>query len=126
MTRRISIAIALLTGLGMIFIGVRFLIAPEPAEAGFGLHFNEQGDYSFHYIKGIRDLFSGIAICLLIFSKQIKALGLILLAGAIIPTADMLIVLSKPYNGIAQAMAHITAIIICSVVGTILLINKRA
>jgi len=124
MTQRIAIALALLTGLGMIFIGTRFLIAPEIAEAGFGIHFNEQGDYSFHYIKGTRDLFSGIIICLLIFTRQTKALGLALLAGTIIPIADMLLVLSKEYNGIAQAMPHITAIIICSVVGTILLITQ--
>jgi len=125
MTKRISIAIAFLTGLGMIFIGARFLLSPEVAEAGYGLHFNEQGDYSFHYIKGIRDLFSGIIICLLLFSKQIKALGIALLAGTIIPIADLLIVLSKEYNGMAQTIPHISAILICSVVGTILFINKH-
>jgi hypothetical protein len=125
MTKRISIAIAFLTGLGMIFIGARFLIAPGIAEAGYGIHFNEQGDYSFHYIKGIRDLFSGILICVLVLSRQIKALGITLLIGTIIPVVDMLIVLSKDYNGITQAIPHISAIIACSVFGTILLMNKN-
>ena len=123
MTIRISTAIAFLTGLGMIFLGARFLLSPEVAEAGYGIHFNEQGDYSFHYIKGIRDLFSGIIICLLILNKQKKAVGLTLLAGTIIPVADMLIVLNKPYNSVAQAMPHIAAIIICAVVGSMLLMN---
>lgn len=124
MTQRISIAIAFLTGLGMIFIGARFLLAPETAEAGYGIHFLEHGDYSFHYIKGIRDVFSGLVICLLILTKQTKALGIVLAAGTIIPTVDMLIVLSKNYNGIVQAIPHISAIIICAVVGTILLMHK--
>jgi len=124
MTKRISIAIAFLTGLGLIFLGARFLIAPETAEAGYGIHFNEQGDYSFHYIKGIRDLLSGLLMCIFVLSKQTKALAITLLAGTIVPIADMLIVLSKDYNGIAQAIPHISAIIVCSVFGIILLITK--
>jgi hypothetical protein len=126
MTQKIFIAIAFLTGLGMIFIGARFLLAPETAEAGYGLHFNSNGDYSFHYIKGIRDIFTGLLICILILTKQPKALGLTLAVGTIIPMADMLIVLSKDYNGIAQAIPHITAIIVCAAVGTILLMHKTS
>jgi hypothetical protein len=125
MTQRIVIAIAFLTGLGMVFIGARFLIAPEVAEVGYGIHFNEQVDYSFHYIKGARDLFSGLLICLLTVGKQTKALGITLLIGTIIPIADMLIVLSKDYNGIIQAIPHISAIIICFFCGLFLLINRR-
>ncbi|MEY8761251.1 DUF4267 domain-containing protein [Chryseobacterium tongliaoense] len=125
MTKGISIALAFLTGLGLIFIGARFLIAPETAEAGYGIRFNEQGDYSFHYIKGIRDLFSGLVICILILSKQTKALAITLLAGTLIPIADMLIVLNKDYNGITQAIPHISAIIVCFFCGLFLLINNR-
>jgi hypothetical protein len=124
MTKKISIAIAFLTGLGLIFLGARFLISPETAEASYGIHFNEQGDYSLHYIKGIRDLFAGLVFCIFVLSKQTKALGITLLVGAIIPTTDMLIVFSKPYNGIAPAISHILAIIICTVIGIILLANK--
>jgi hypothetical protein len=126
MIQRISITIAFLTGLGMIFIGTRFLLAPEVAEAGYGLHFNPHGDYSFHYIKGIRDVFTGLLICVLILAKQTKALGITLAVGTIIPTVDMIIVLTKNYNGIAQAIPHISAIIVCAVIGTILLFNKTS
>jgi hypothetical protein len=124
MTKKISIAIAFLTGLGLIFLGARFLIASETAEVGFGIHFNEQGDYSFHYIKGIRDIFTGLIICIFILTKETKALGITLLVGAIIPTIDMLIVLSKDYNSIIPAISHISAIIICAVFGIILLATK--
>lgn len=126
MAKRISIAIVFLTGLGMIFIGARFLLSPEIAEAGYGIHFKEQGDYSFHYIKGIRDIFTGLILCILVLSRQIKALGIILLVGTIIPIVDMIIVLSKDYNSLAQAMPHISAIIVCSVFGIILLVNTTS
>lgn len=121
MTQKISIAIAFLTGLGMIFIGTRFLLAPETATAGYGIHFNAHGDYSFDYIKGIRDVFSGLLMCIFVLTKQTKALGTTLAVGTIIPTIDMLIVLNKDYNGVAQTIPHISAIIICAAVGTILL-----
>src|ERR1700741_965736 len=117
MTTKISYVVAFITGLGLIFIGTRFLLAPEIAEAGYGIHFNEQGDYSFHYIKGIRDIFSGLLIGIFVLMNQRRALGVTLLAGTIIPLTDMLIVLNKNYNGVLQAMPHIIAIIICSVFG---------
>jgi hypothetical protein len=124
MTKKMSITIAFLVGLGLIFLGARFFISPEAAESDFGIHFNEQGDYSFHYIKGVRDIIVGLIICILVFSKETKALGIVLLVGGIIPTVDMLIVLSKDYNDIAPAISHISAIVICSVAGLILTMDK--
>ena len=124
MTQKIATALAFLTGLGMIFLGTRFLLSPEVAEAGYGLHFNQQGDDSFHYIKGIRDIFSGIVLCVLALLKERRALGVAILTGTIIPVVDLLIVLSKDYNGITQAIPHISAIVICSVSGAILLFSK--
>ena len=124
MTTKISYVTAFIAGLGLIFIGTRFLLAPEIAEAGYGIHFNEEGNYSFHYIKGIRDIFSGLLMCVFPLMNERRALGVMLLAGTMIPITDMLIVLSKSYNGVLQAMPHITAIIICFVIGIILLVAK--
>ena len=124
MTTKISYAIALLVGLGMIFLGTRFFFSPETATAGYGIHFNANGDYSFHYIKGIRDIFSGILLCAFVLLNERRAVGVTLLAGTIIPFTDMLIVLSKSYTGVLQAMPHITATIILSVFGIILLATK--
>ena len=124
MTTKISYTISFLLGLGMIFLGVRFFLSPEAATAGFGIHFNANGDYSFQYIKGIRDIFSGLLICGFVLMNQRRALGVTLLAGTMIPVNDMLIVLSKNYNGVLQAMPHIIAIVICVVFGIILLATK--
>ena len=124
MITKISYAVALLVGLGMIFLGARFFFSPEAATAGYGIRFNAGGDYSFHYIKGIRDIFSGVVLCTLVLLNERRALGVTLLAGAMIPVIDMSIVLGKSYNGVLQAMPHITAIILCSVFGIILLATK--
>ena len=101
-----------------------FFFDPEVATAGFGIHFNARGDYSFDYIKGIRDIFSGIIICVFVLLNERRALGVALLAGTLIPLNDMLIVLSKSYNGILQALPHIAAIIICFVFGIVLLASQ--
>ncbi len=115
---------AFLLGIGMIFLGARFFFAPDAATAGFGIHYNSGGDYSLHYTKGIRDIFSGILLCAFVLMNQKQAVGVTLLAGGIIPVNDMLIVLSKPYNTVAQAMPHIIAILICFVFGALIFINK--
>ena len=124
MTTKISYTVAFITGLGLIFIGARFLLSPQIAEAGYGIHFNEHGDFSFHYIKGIRDIFSGSLISIFVLMNQRRALGVTLTAGTMVPLTDMLIVLSKSYNGVLQAVPHITAIIICLGTGIILLTTK--
>jgi hypothetical protein len=124
MTTKISYVAAFITGLGLVFLGARFLLSPEIAEAGYGIHFNEQGDYSFHYIKGIRDILSGMLMCAFVLMNERRVLGVTLLAGTMVPVTDMLIVLGKNYNGVLQAMPHIIAIIICSVFGMILLATE--
>ncbi len=125
MITKISYSIAFILGIGMIFIGVRFFLSPEVATTGFGIHFNADGDYSFQHIKGIRDIFSGLLICIFVLMNDRRALGVTLLAGTMIPVNDMIIVLSKSYNGVLQAMPHIIAIIICAVFGIILLTTKQ-
>ncbi len=124
MTTKISYAIAFSLGLGMVFLGARFFFSPEVATAAFGIRFNSNGDYSFHHIKGIRDIFSGILLCALVLMNERRALGVMLFVATIIPVSDMLTVFSKSYNGVQQAMPHIVATIICSVVGVVLLAAK--
>ena len=96
---------SLLLGVGMLFIGVRFLLAPELGEAGFGLHYN-QPNYAFHSIKGIRDIFSGLIIVLLAWYHYRKPLFLTLLAGSIIPFTDMLVVWHTPGSNLWAMLIH--------------------
>lgn len=124
MINKISYTTAFLLGLGMIFLGIRFFVSPQSATVGYGIHFNEQNDYSFYYIKGIRDVFSGIIICAFVLMSEKRALGTTLLAGTIIPLTDLFIVLSKNYNSLLQALPHIIAILICAVFGMVLLVTK--
>ena len=51
MTTRISYAIALLLGLGMIFLGARFFISPDVATVGYGIHVNAKAIIHFIILK---------------------------------------------------------------------------
>lgn len=124
MTTKICNAICFLTGLGLLFIGIRFFLVPVSAETNYGLQLDTHGDFSFHYIKGIRDCFSGALVLLLLLMKERRALGIALLAASIIPVTDMLIVLSKSYNSFSLAIPHLIAVLICIIVGPLLLFRR--
>jgi hypothetical protein len=95
-----------LIGLGLIFIGIRFLAAPEAGERGYGLNFSDNADYSFHYIKGIRDLFCGTLILTLAVWKRRAELALTLGLGAMIPLGDFMVVLNAPNSNPAALWIH--------------------
>lgn len=84
-----------LFGFGLIFIGGRFLLAPEVAERGFGLLY-DQPINSFHIIKGIRDIFSGLILVSFTLANWRKPLAMTVLIGSLIPVVDMLVVLNSP------------------------------
>lgn len=97
--------ISLLLGLSMLFIGGRFLLAPEAGEVGFGLQY-QQPNYAFHAIKGIRDIFSGLMILLLAWYHYRQPLLLAFLAGSLIPLTDMLIVWVTPGSNLWAMLIH--------------------
>lgn len=96
----------------VVFIGGRFLIAPDAGEAGFGIHVQTYGDHSFHYIKGIRDIFGGLIIIVLLLAKEFRALGYALLCASLVPVVDFTIVLSQAHYEVAKLFPHLTAAIL--------------
>lgn len=76
-----------------LFIGVRFLTAPQAAAAGYGVPAKADGDSAYLTIKGSRDFTLGVlGVALLVFVGA-HAAGWYMLVGAIIPFGDARIVL---------------------------------
>lgn len=69
-SHQIVFTICLILGFGLLFLGACFFIDPLQAEANYGIHVNTGGNFSFHYIKGVRDIFCGLVILLLLWKKQ--------------------------------------------------------
>jgi uncharacterized membrane protein len=82
------------------------MIAPEAGEVAFGTRVSEDGNYSFHRATGIREAYFGLNILILMWLRERRALGTLLLTVAIIPLADFLIALNAPDGSIQQAFHH--------------------
>lgn len=89
----VGYGLAALIGVGIIAVGVRFLLAPEWAARGFGVPADQAGDHAYLAVKGIRDIVSGIVTGILLANQEPHVLAWFLLAAALIPVGDMTVVL---------------------------------
>jgi hypothetical protein len=87
-------------GVAILFIGARFLLAPQVAAAGYGVPVEPPGaqipagsPYPWLYVKGVRDIASGIFIFILVIKGAPHVLGAFMAAASLIPLGDALIVL---------------------------------
>jgi hypothetical protein len=87
-------------GVGIIFIGARFLLAPRLAAAGYGVAAEpasgptaSRSPYPWLYVKGVRDIASGIFIFILLANRAPHLLGAFMAAASLIPIGDAVIVL---------------------------------
>lgn len=80
---------------GIIFIGVRFLFAPDTAARGFGIPLAANQDVAFLFVKGVRDIVSGLIFLALLWSGERRLIGALLLIAMLIPISDGAIVLSS-------------------------------
>jgi len=87
-------------GVGIILIGARFLVVPQAAATGYGVLAAPVGaqnhaasHYPWLYVKGMRDIASGIFIFILLANRAPHLLGAFMAAASIIPVGDAVIVL---------------------------------
>jgi hypothetical protein len=89
--------VALLVGLiacaAIIAVGIRFLVQPRQATLDFGIAADSLRGLT--EIKGARDITSGVVPLVVWASAGRTTLGWVLIAAAITPTADALIVLTN-------------------------------
>lgn len=85
--------LTLAVAVGIIFIGVRFLFAPDIAARAFGIPLADPQDMAFLFVKGIRDIVSGLLFLALLWSGDRRLTGALLLIATLIPIADGAIVL---------------------------------
>lgn len=121
----IAFWLTLITGLLLVFIGVRFFLMPDVAEEAFGIQTATGRDFSFHYIKGIRDLSVGIAILVMLLTRTQRGLAILLLVISIVPLTDFLIVLNTPDHLTARLYPHLTAVLLGPVLGCYYLFTSQ-
>src|SRR5262245_65970325 len=91
----IGYALAGLIGVGIVFIGARFMLAPRAATAGYGVQpdLGQRSVGAYLSVKGVRDIASWLFVFILMAAGATQLVGWVILAATIIPLADPTIVL---------------------------------
>lgn len=92
----LSIGLALFLAIAIIAIGTQYLVRPMTATRSFGLPLPENGANIAWWLrlKGVRDIASGLAVLAFMVWGTPLGIGTILLALALIPVGDMLLILA--------------------------------
>lgn len=88
-----ALIVAILGCLFILFIGTRFLLAPEVAVTGFGVP--QDSFRALTSVKGVRDITSGIVPLVVLLVAGPHVFGWALLAAAITPIGDAIIVMTN-------------------------------
>src|ERR1700748_1199562 len=88
-----ALLIALIACVAIIVLGARFILQPRQTTLDFGIAADNLRGLT--EIKGARDIVSGIVLLVAWASAGPTTLGWVLVAAAITPTADALIVLTN-------------------------------
>ena len=87
--------LTIVIGALVVVIGLRFLFQPRSAAIGYGVPADpgQPGTGAYLTIKGVRDGIYGVLTLVLLATASHHVLAWFLLAAAVLPVADMLIVL---------------------------------
>ncbi|WP_316575907.1 DUF4267 domain-containing protein [Nocardia canadensis] len=123
---RIATALSVLGAAFILYIGLSYLITPETIATGFGLPTRPEGDaVAFLNLKGVRDTVCGLLIIALLAARQRFALGITMLVLALIPTGDMITVLSWDGSAAAAFGIHGFTAALVALTGALLMREHR-
>ncbi len=117
-------------GLAIIGLGARFILAPGPAAAGYGIpvHLAATQPRSgaadpWLSVKGVRDIASGLFLWILLLSRASHLLGAFMVAATLIPIGDAVIVLrSGGTRAVAFGIHGVTAVIMVAAGAALLIV----
>ena len=97
MLTTIPAALAALIAVAVIGMGSTYLVSPDKVTGSFGLKLPspDPNTRAWLRLKGIRDIGSGLVVLTMLLLANKHSVGLVLLAFAIIPFGDMVIVLAS-------------------------------
>jgi Domain of unknown function (DUF4267) len=98
----LAYGLAIVLSVLVLFIGLRFVLAPRAAAAGYGVPAKEGGDAAYLTIKGVRDFSYGVLGLALIAFASAHTVGWFMVVVALNPLGDTAIVLR---HGGAKATA---------------------
>jgi hypothetical protein len=92
----------LLIPVAIIGIGVNFILNPVGASTGFGIPIHDPAAFPFMWVKGIRDIFSGLVVLTFLFRGDRRTTAILYALAVFIPVGDGFVILS--YLGFAPPL----------------------
>ncbi len=85
----------LLVPIGIIAIGINFILNPVGASAAYGIPIQDPSAFPFMWIKGIRDIFSGLVILPFLLRGDRRTTATLYAIAIFIPLSDGLVILAR-------------------------------
>ncbi|WP_460983820.1 DUF4267 domain-containing protein [Spirosoma fluminis] len=123
--RSISYWMTMFIALGILFIGVRFVLIPQISVEEFGIQPSGRSDLAFGRIKGIRDIFSGLALLALLLGRMKKATAYVFTAAIIIPFTDCLLIYLHNGIDLPRMLVHGSTAVHMAITSFLLLRNSK-
>jgi hypothetical protein len=119
-----GIALVVLTGLGIIWVGVRYLLAPEASARTFGLPaWPSAQSLAWLNLKGIRDIVSGLVLLVPLALGELHLVGLLMLVAALTPLGDAITILRHNGNKTLAYGVHGATALVVVIAGVLLLVG---
>jgi hypothetical protein len=83
----------LVVPVAIIAIGINFILNPVGASAGYGIPIHDPAAFPFMWIKGIRDIFSGLAVLPFLLKGDRRTTATLFAISIFIPFGDGLVIL---------------------------------
>ena len=79
---------------GIIAIGINFILNPVGASTAFGIPIHDPAAFPFMWVKGIRDIFSGLVILAFLLRGDRRTTATLYAIAIFIPFSDGLVILA--------------------------------
>jgi hypothetical protein len=79
----------------IIGLGVNFIINPVGASSGYGIPIHDPAAFPFMWIKGIRDIFSGLVILPFLLRGERRTTAILFAVAIFVPFCDGLVILQR-------------------------------
>ena len=85
----------LLVPVAIIAIGINFILNPVGASTAYGIPIHDPTAFPFMWIKGIRDIFSGLVILAFLLRGDRRTTAILYAIAILIPISDGLVILRQ-------------------------------
>lgn len=111
--------------LGILFIGFRFVLNPQLSMDDFGIGPLTDSALTYGRIKGIRDIFSGVALLALWLTRMKKATAYVFTAAIIIPFTDCLLIYQHNGVDLLRLLVHGGTALYMAITSLLLVSNTK-